>query len=120
MKKLLFALLALAISINSFGQITVKQVLGDWKYIVNIDQGTLTGVIKVIEKEGKLAGTIIDEGGNSFPTTKIEIREGNVLYFELTPEYDVLKVTLKIDGKKFTGTVATPQGEVPITGERKE
>lgn len=120
MKKLLFALLLVAVASQAIGQITVKQVLGDWKYSVNIDQGTLTGVIKVIEKEGKLAGTIIDDGGNSFPAAKMEIREGNILYFELTPDYDLLKVTLKIDGKKFTGTVGTPQGEVPITGEKKE
>jgi hypothetical protein len=48
------------------------------------------------------------------------IKEGNILYFELVPESEVIRITLKIDGKKFTGTAGTDQGEIPITGEKKE
>jgi hypothetical protein len=120
MKKLLFALFVLAISSQVFAEITVKQVLGDWKYIVNTDQGALTGVIRLTEKEGKLAGSVISDDGNTFAVSKLEIKEGDILYFEIVPEYDVIKVSLKIDGKKFTGTVGTDQGEIPITGEKKE
>lgn len=120
MKKLLFALFVLAISSQVFAKITVKEVLGDWKYTVTTDQGALTGVIKIIEKEGKLVGSVISDDGNTFPATKMEIKEENILYFELVPEYDVIKVTLKIDGKKFIGTVGNDQGEIPITGEKKE
>jgi len=120
MKKLLFALFILAISSQVFAKITVKQVLGDWTYIVNTDQGTLTGIIKITEKEGKLAANILSDDGNTFPATKMEIKEGDILYFELVPDYDVIKVSVKIDGKKFTGTVGTDQGEIPISGEKKE
>ena len=120
MKKILFALFVLAISSQVFAKITVKEVLGDWKYTVTTDQGALTGVIKIIEKEGKLSGNIISDDGNTFPATKMEIKEENILYFEIVTESDVIKVTLKIDGKKFTGTVGNDQGEIPITGEKKE
>ena len=120
MKKLLFALFVLAISSQAFAEITVKQVLGEWKYNVTTDQGALTGIIKIVEKEGKLAGSIISDDGNTFPVTKIEIRKEDVLYLELVPEYEVIMVTLKVDGKKFTGTVGTDQGGFPITGEKKE
>lgn len=120
MKKLLFALFVFAVSSQAFGQITVKQVLGDWKYTVNTDQGVLTGIIKITEKEGKLAGNIISDDGNTFPTGKMEIKPENILYFEIVPEYDTIRVSVKIEGKKFTGTVGTDQGEIPITGEKQE
>ena len=120
MKKLLFALFIVAISSQAYGQLTVKQVLGDWKYLVSTDQGDLTGVMKITEKEGKLAGSISSDDGNTFPVTKLEIKEEKILYFEIVPDYEVIKVSLKIDGKKFAGTVGTSEGEIPITGEKKE
>jgi hypothetical protein len=119
MKKILFALFVLAISSQVFAEITVKQVLGDWKYVVNTDQGALTGVIRLTEKEGKLAGIVITDDGNTYAVSKLEIKDENILYFEIVPEYNIIKVTLKIDGKKFTGTVGNDQGEIPITGEKK-
>jgi len=118
MRKLLFALFVLAISSQVFAKITVKEVLLDWKYTVNTDQGALTGIIKITEKEGKLVGSIVSDDGNTFPVTKMEIKEENILYFEIVPDYDVIMVALKIDGKKFTGTVGTYDGEIPITGEK--
>ena len=120
MKKLLFAFFVLAISSQVFAEITVKQVLGDWTYNVNTDQGALTGVIKITEKEGKLAANIYSDDGNTFPVSKIEIKEGDILYFELVPDYEVIKVSVKIDGKKFAGTVGTDEGSMPITGAKKE
>ena len=124
MRKLLFALFILAVSSQIFAQdtaqITVKEVLGEWKYIVNTDQGALTGIIKITEKEGNLVGSIISDDGNTFPLTKLEIKEENILYFELVPDYDVIQVTLKIEGKKFTGSAGTYEGGVPITGEKIE
>ncbi len=120
MKKLLFAFFVLAVSSQVFAEITVKQVLGDWTYNVNTDQGALTGTIKIVEKEGKLAASIVSDDGNTFAVTKIEIRKEDVLYLELVPEYEIIMVTLKIDGKKFTGTVGNDQGGFPITGAKKE
>ena len=52
--------------------------------------------------------------------SKVEIKEDNVLYFEFTPEYDPIKITLKIDGKKFTGKGVTYNGEAEIKGEKTE
>ena len=120
MKKLLFVFFVLTISSQLSAQITVKQVLGDWTYLVNTDQGALTGIIKITEKEGKLAANILSDDGNTFPVTKIEIKEGDILYFELVPEYDVIQISVKIDSTKFSGTVGTVEGAIPITGEKKE
>lgn len=124
MKKLLFALVILAASAQIFAQnaaqITVKEVLGEWKYTVITDQGDMTGIIKIAEKESKLVGSIVSDDGSTFPLTKLEIKEENTLYFELVPEYDVIQVTLKIEGKKFTGSAGTYEGGIPITGEKIE
>ena len=52
--------------------------------------------------------------------SNVEIKDNNVLYFEVTPDYNVLKISLSIDGKKYEGTVDVGDMQVPITGEKKE
>ena len=120
MKKLFVLLFVLAISSQIFANISAKQVVGKWKYAIETDQGDITGVLKFVEKEGKLTGEVYSDDGGMFDMTKVEIKEGNVLYFELVPEYDVIKVTLKIEGKKFKGSGSTSGGEFPLIGEKLE
>jgi len=120
MKKLLFVLFVLGISTQIFAKITAKQVTGNWKYTIETDQGPMTGLIKLIEKEGNLAGTVVTGEGSTMPISKIEIKEEDILYFEVVVDYEVFKVTLKIEGKKFAGTVTNYDVKVPITGEKQE
>lgn len=120
MKKLLTLFFVLAISTQLFADIKEKHLVGKWKYTVVTDQGEMTGHLKFIEKEGKLSGDVIGDDGSSFPITKIELKENDVLYFEVKPDYDVIKVTVKVEGKKFKGTGATYEGEFALTGEKIE
>ncbi|NOR75132.1 MAG: hypothetical protein GQ525_08220 [Draconibacterium sp.] len=120
MKKLLIVLFVLGISTQLFANISAKQLVGKWKYTVETDGGNMTGSLKFVKKEGELTGEVIADDGGMFPITKIEIKEGNILYFELKPEYDVIKVTLKIEGKKFKGSGSTYEGDFTITGEKTE
>lgn len=120
MKKLLVILFVLGISTQLFANISAKQVVGKWKYAIETDQGAMTGVLKFVEKDGKLTGEVTTEDGSMFSMTKVELKEGNTLYFEVKPEYEVIKVTLKIEGKKFKGNGSTYEGEFPITGEKTE
>ena len=120
MKKLFVLLFVLGLSTQLFANISVKQVVGKWKYTIATDNGDYTGSLKFVEKEGKLTGEVYSDDGGMFKMTKAEIKEGNVLYFELAPEYEVIKVTVKIDGKKFKGSVATSEGEIPLLGEKLE
>jgi hypothetical protein len=120
MKKLLVLLFVLGISTQLFANISAKQVVGKWKYAIETDQGNMTGSLNFVEKEGKLTGEVYTDNGDMFTMTKVEIKEGNILYFELKPEYDVIKVTLKIEGKKFKGSGSTYEGEFPLTGEKTE
>ena len=120
MKKLLAVIFILAISTHVFAKLTPKQVVGKWKYTVEMDNGERTGVFKFAEKEGKLTGSIETADGNTFEFSKVEIKAENTLYFEFTPEYDPIKITLKVDGKKFKGTGSAGGGEAPVTGEKVE
>jgi len=120
MKKLLVLLFVLGISTQLFADISAKQVVGKWKYTVVVDGGEMTGILKFVEKEGKLTGEVISDDGGMFQMTKVEIKEGNILYFELKPEYDVIKVTIKIEGKKFKGSGSTYDGDFSLTGEKVE
>ncbi|MDX1285588.1 MAG: hypothetical protein R3182_11270 [Draconibacterium sp.] len=120
MKKLLLVFFVLGIALSGYAELKPKQVIGKWKYEVDADGQTMTGTLKFFEKEGKLKGEVITDMEGTFPMTKVELKEGNVLYFELQPEYDVIKVSVKVDGAKFKGTGSTYQGEFALTGEKQK
>lgn len=120
MKKLFIVLFCLGLTLQVFAELKPKQVLGKWKYTVQMDQGEMKGVFKFAEMEGKLTGSIETEEGYAFDFSKVEIKKENTLYFEFTPEYDPIKITLKIDGKKFKGIGSTYNGDAEIVGEKVE
>lgn len=121
MKKLLIGLFIIGMSTQVFAKIKVKDVIGNWNYIVHSDQGELTGIIKITKVNKKeLAGEVITDEGTTIPLSKMEIKEGDILYFEVQPEYEIIKISLKIEGDKFDGTGGTDQGEVRITGEKQK
>ncbi|MCK5729560.1 MAG: hypothetical protein KAH68_00710 [Draconibacterium sp.] len=118
MKKILSILFIVLISTQVFAKIKPKQIIGKWNYTVVMDEGEMKGVFSFTEKEGKLAGEIITEEGYTFAFSKVEIKEENILYFEFTPEYDLITISLKVDGEKFKGTGSSNGGDAPITGEK--
>ncbi len=120
MKRILIALFVLAITLQVSAKLKENQLLGKWKYEVVTDQGNMSGVFHFMEKDGKLAGEVITDDGYTIPFTKIEIKEENMLYLELQTDSDVIKISVKVDGKKFTGTGSSYQGDAPITGEKQE
>lgn len=120
MKKLILLLLILGISIPSFSQLKNENIVGKWKYTVTTDQGDMNGTLNFVEKEGTLSGEVWGDDGSIISLSKIELKEENVLYFELNPDYDLIKVTVKIEGEKFKGSGSTSQGEFALTGEKKE
>ena len=121
MKKLVLALFVLGIALPSFaGGLKVKDVVGAWSYEIVVDYETVSGTLK-FEKNGKeLTGKVITAEGQTYPMTKVEIRDNDVLYFELEVDYSVFEVTLTIDGKKYTGVVVVDGEELPVIGEKIE
>lgn len=120
MKKLLILLFVVGVSLPSFAGLKEKHVLGTWSYKVETDQGTITGTMTFVKEDGKLAGEIFTDEGDSLKMIKVEIKENNVLYLEIQPDYEILKVSLTIDGKKYEGNVAVSDMQAPITGEKIE
>ena len=120
MKTLLIVLFIIGISLPSFAGLQEKDVLGKWTYKVETEQGALTGFLKFENKDGQLAGQVISDDGETMKFTRVEIRDNNILYFELQPDDMVLKATLTVENNKFVGTVAAEGGEMTITGKKVE
>jgi len=119
MKKLLTLVFVLGIVLPSFGGVKPKDVIGTWRYEVVLDSSSLTGIVTFVDKDGELDGVVNTDDGDTFPLSQIELREDNVLYFELTSaENEHLEVLVTVKGKKFEGILTHPAGEVPITAEK--
>jgi len=118
MKKLVIALIVLGFTLPSFAGIKVKDVVGTWSYKIEIDYETLSGKL-VFEKEGEgLSGKVLTDDGQTFVMSKVEIRDNNVLYFEMEIEYTLMEAHFTIDGKKYSGTYGNEGGTVTVTGEK--
>ena len=118
MKKLVIALFVLGMALPSFAGIKVKDVVGAWSYKIETEYETMTGKL-VFEKDGDgLSGMVLTDMGETFEMTKVEIRDNNVLYFELEVDYNVMEATITIEGKKYKGTVAGEGGEMEVVGEK--
>lgn len=118
MKKLVIALFVLGLALPSFAGIKVKDVTGTWTYEIEMDYETMTGTL-VFEAEGKeLSGEVVTDDGQTIPMTKVEIRDNNVLYFELEVDYNLMEVSMNIEGKKYAGTIVAGGGEMTLKGEK--
>ena len=120
MKKLLFVLFVLGISLQSFAGIKEKAVIGTWKYKVETDEGTLTGKLIIEKKDGKLVGEANSDDGEVITMSNVQIKDNDILYFEVDTGYESLIVSVTVKGKTFEGTVGSEQASMPITGEKME
>lgn len=121
MKNLLIGLFILLVATPVFAKIKAKHVAGTWSYTVQTPDATLTGSLEFTkEKKGKLSGKVIADTGDTFTMLKVEIRDGDVVYFEIQPDYEVMKVTMTLEGDAYTGMVAVSQGEIPVKGEKRK
>ena len=65
-----------------------------------------------------MTGEVLTDEGDTFSLSKVEIKDNAVLYFELVPDYEMMKANLTIDGETFKGTIGNYSGDVPITLEK--
>jgi hypothetical protein len=121
MKNLFIVMLALIIVTPVYSKIKAKHVAGTWSYSVQTPDGTLTGVLKFTkQKKNKLSGEVLTDDGMTITMNKVEIREGDVVYFEVQPDYEVMKVTMSIVDDKYDGMVSISQGDLKVTGEKQK
>jgi hypothetical protein len=118
MKKLVIALFVLGMALPSFAGLKVKDVAGTWSYKIETEYETMTGTL-VFEADGKeLTGEVVTDEGQVIPMTKVEIRDNNVVYFELEVDYNVMETHMTVDGKEYTGTIVADGGELTVKGEK--
>ena len=121
MKKLvIFAFLVaiFASNVNAAVGMANKDVVGEWKYEVpTAPYGYEKGVMVLAEKEGKLAGQIKFEDGYKIELKNVTYAEGT-LKCGLYVDYEYVSIKAKVDGKKLTGAVDTPEGEMKITADK--
>ena len=121
MKNLCIGLFILLLATPVFAKIKAKHVAGTWTYNLQAPDGNLTGSLEFTkEKNDKLSGKVITDTGDTFTMMKVEIKEGDVVYFEVQPDYEVMKVTMTLEDDTYKGIVAVSQGEMPVTGEKRK
>lgn len=97
-----------------------KDVVGEWNYEVpTAPYGYEKGVLSITEKKGQLAGEVKFADGY-----KIELKNlsyaGNEFKCGLYIDYDYISITANTEGKKMTGTVKTPDGEMKLTAKKSK
>lgn len=74
-----------------------KQDAGAWSDHVQTPDGDLTGSPKFAkEKKGKLSGKVIADTADTFTMLMVEIKDTDVVYSEVQPEYEVMTVTMTL------------------------
>jgi len=121
MKKLLaFAFLFAVVlgTINASVSSGNDDVVGEWKYEVpTAPYGYEKGTLVIEEKESKLAGHVKFEDGYKIELKNLAYADGT-LKCGLYVDYEYVSIKAKVDGKKMTGAVDTPEGEMKITAEK--
>lgn len=118
MKKCFLLLFVLFLTTMAYSQNNNSQVVGKWKYTVDTGSEQWTGTFNFAEKGGKLVGELTTSEGTTLPLSKVELGQENKLNLEAKTENDVITISLKLEGNKFSGTGASSQGEAPVTGEK--
>ena len=119
MKKLVFVCMFLGFATQAFAQLNEKELMGTWKYSVMTDQGQLTGILNFGEEEGKLSGKVVSNDGQTWTMDSLELKEANTVNFEVTPQGETFKSTLKFVGDTFTGMTGPTHTQYKVTGERE-
>lgn len=103
------------------GEITgdVSAVVGTWSYTLESPQGDRTGTLTIEGDESGLVGSISSSEGDEQEIESISF-DGTTLSFSIpTSRGPTLSVSVTVEENAFEGTVSTPGGSFPITGERE-
>jgi len=102
------------------GEVTgeVSAVLGTWSYTLESPGGELSGTIAIEGDASGLEGTFAGPRGEEQDLESISF-DGTTLSFSIdSPQGSSLSVSVTVQGETFEGSVSTPGGSFPITGER--
>lgn len=96
----------------------VSAVVGTWSYTLETPGGDRSGTLTIEGDESGLEGTIAGTEGEEQELESISF-DGATLSFSVpTSQGPTLSVSVTVKEDTFEGTVSTPGGSFPITGER--
>lgn len=97
-----------------------KKVIGDWSF--NVPQSEYyyqKGTLTIYEQESLLKGSVTFTSGEKATLEHVKF-EKDELTFELSVEYELIKVTMNLKENMLKGVVQVEGSELPITAERKK
>ncbi|MCU0474009.1 MAG: hypothetical protein MUC93_11720 [Bacteroidales bacterium] len=93
-------------------------VIGSWKCaVIDVPYEYSNSVITIIEKEGKLTGSVKFDSGEEIKINTIKYNNSQ-LVLSLYVEVDLITLDGKVAGTEINGTVDTPDGKVAFTATK--
>lgn len=115
---ILFALLALALSSCA----SQSNLIGSWAY--NVEQtmpAYSEGTLVFEEADGDdLTGKLILQSGREIPLQSVSVEEDTVTFSASVEGSLVTTVCTIEEGNKLTGSVRTPNGDLPFLAQKQE
>ena len=107
------------ISAKSFA-VEKSALTGSWKCIAeNVPYEYINSTISIVEKEGKLVGSVKFEDGGEISLNYVKENGKDVTMSVYVEGYEVI-INGKLEGSKITGTADTPEGRVSLTVTKAE
>jgi len=120
LKKLYIIFIILILGLPAFSGLKSKHVIGEWKYMITLDNSQMEGTFTFFQRIGELEGKAIDSEGSIFSMSKIKIdKKNNTLFFEIPREKDVsIEIIITVNDNKFKGKGWIDDTSFIITGEK--
>lgn len=99
---------------------TNKEIVGTWNYEApDAPEGFTTGSMVITEKDGVLSAVLKLADGEEMEFGTVEYSEGKLL-MTLLVDYNTVSISCEVKGTSMTGTVSTPDGDLPITATKEK
>ena len=122
MRKVLFIIMLLGFIYPVAKSVTADNsaVIGSWKCaVIDVPYEYSSSVITILEKEGKLTGSVKFDSGEEIKINTIKYTNSQLVLSLYVEGYSIT-VDGKVAGTKITGTADTPDGKVNFTATRVE
>jgi len=120
MKKVFFIvmLLGLILPVVKSAAADNSAVVGSWKCaVIDVPYEYSNSVITLVEKEGKLTGSVKFDSGEEVKITTVKYTNSQLVLSLYVEGYSIT-VDGKVAGSKITGTADTPDGKVNFTATK--
>jgi hypothetical protein len=113
-------LILLVLSTATFASLKPKQIVGKWRYEINLSNTKMEGSFVFSQKNGDMKGESFDSEGRISKLSDIKVNKKNeTLCFQLIRKKDVpIEFILTVDHNKFKGKGWISDTNFEITGDK--